>query len=167
LKAREKVASFVGEALSRKAELLCGGRAPSEESLRSGFFYEPTVLAGVTSEMNIFRCEVFGPVAALSRFKSPEEALRLCNDSDYGLAASIWTRDEGAALKLAAGINSGTVWINTYGMFYPGLPYGGFKKSGFGKELGKAGFLEYTRLKNVVLDRSEGGKPLVSYWYGF
>jgi acyl-CoA reductase-like NAD-dependent aldehyde dehydrogenase len=164
---REKVASFVGEALSRKAELLCGGRAPSEESLRSGFFYEPTVLAGVTSEMNIFRCEVFGPVAALSRFKSPEEALRLCNDSDYGLAASIWTRDEGAALKLAAGINSGTVWINTYGMFYPGLPYGGFKKSGFGKELGKAGFLEYTRLKNVVLDRSEGGKPLVSYWYGF
>jgi len=164
---REKVASFVGEALSRKAELLCGGRAPSEESLRNGFFYEPTVLAGVTSEMDIFRCEVFGPVAALSRFKSPEEALRLCNDSDYGLAASIWTRDEGAALKLAARINSGTVWINTYGMFYPGLPYGGFKKSGFGKELGRAGFLEYTRLKNVVLDRSEGGKPLVSYWYGF
>jgi len=164
---REKVASFVGEALSRKARLLCGGRAPSEESLRSGFFYEPTVLAGVTSEMNIFRCEVFGPVAALNRFKNQEEALRLCNDSDYGLAASIWTRDEGAALKLSSRINAGTVWINTYGMFYPGLPYGGFKKSGFGKEMGRAGFLEYTRLKNVVLDRSEGGKPLVSYWYGF
>lgn len=163
---RETVSAWVEKALSQKAKLLCGGKVPSGENFHNGFFYEPTVLAEVTAEMDIFRGEVFGPVAALGRFKDREEALRLCNESDYGLAASIWTRDESTALELASGMNAGTVWINTYGMFYPGLPYGGFKKSGFGKELGRAGFLEYTRLKNVVLDRSEGGKPLVNYWYG-
>ena len=71
------------------------------------------------------------------------------------------------AQDLAKKLNAGTVWINTYGMFYNQLPYGGFKQSGFGKELGREGFLEYVRLKNVVMDHSEAGKPLVNYWYGF
>ena len=85
---------------------------------------------------------------------------------DFGLAACIWSRDLTLAQELAGELNAGTVWINTYGMFYNQLPYGGFKQSGFGKELGREGFLEYIRFKNVVLDQSRDGKPLVNYWYG-
>ncbi|MFA5319750.1 MAG: aldehyde dehydrogenase family protein [Candidatus Omnitrophota bacterium] len=164
---QQRMSAWVDKARLQKAELLCGGKAPEGAILSKGFFFEPTVFAGVTPEMDIFRTEVFGPVVALGEFHGPEEAVRLCNDSDYGLAASVWTRDEELAVKVSSGINAGTVWVNTYGMFYPGLPYGGFKKSGFGKELGRAGFLEYTRLKNVIIDRSGGNKPLVNYWYGF
>jgi len=164
---REQMSAWVEKARQQKAELLCGGKIPEGDNFSGGFFFEPTVLAGVTAGMDIFRAEVFGPLALLGEFCGPEEAVRLCNDSDYGLAASVWTRDEALAARVSSGINAGTVWVNTYGMFYPGLPYGGFKKSGFGKELGRAGFLEYTRLKNVLIDRSSGNKPLVNYWYGF
>jgi phenylacetaldehyde dehydrogenase len=106
-------------------------------------------------------------VVIINEFSSIEEAVRLANDSDFGLAACIWTKDLNLADNLSKRLNAGTVWINTYGMFYNELPYGGFKQSGFGKELGKEGFLEYTRLKNIVFDKSQDSKPLVSFWYGF
>lgn len=164
---QDKVIAFVEKAKSQGAQLLCGGKIPDNPELKNGFFFEPTVLAQVKPEMSIFQEEVFGPVACLSRFSTLKEAVNLANATDFALAGCIWSKDSAKAKELAKEINAGTVWINTYGMFYNEVPYGGFKQSGFGKELGKEGFLEYTRLKNIFLDQTKNAKPLVNYWYGF
>ena len=164
---RKKVLDFVEEAKKEGAKLLCGGKIPEDPALKKGFFFEPAVFAEVTPEMGISHEEIFGPVACISKFSTLSEAVELANSSDFGLACCIWTKDEAKAQNLAKNINAGTVWINTYGMFFPELPYGGFKQSGFGKELGKEGFLEYTRLKNICTDKTKDAKPLVNYWYGF
>ncbi len=163
---RQKVISYVEKGKNEGARLLCGGKIPDEAKLKKGFFFEPTVFAQVKPEMSIFQEEIFGPVACISEFSQEEEALRLANNSAFGLACCIWSSDIGRAKKLSAKINAGTIWINTYGMFYNEAPYGGFKLSGFGKELGQEGFLEYTRLKHINYDAS-GEKPLVSQWYAF
>ncbi len=162
----KKVISYVEKAKKDGAKIACGGKIPDGPRLKNGFFFEPAVLTGVSPKMAIFKEEVFGPVACISKFSDSDEAIALANDTDFGLAACIWSGDKKAAEDLAKKINAGTVWINTYGMFYNEAPYGGFKQSGFGKELGKEGFLEYTRLKNIVIDRSPDSKPLVNYWYG-
>jgi acyl-CoA reductase-like NAD-dependent aldehyde dehydrogenase len=121
----------------------------------------------VKANAHIFKEEVFGPVTLINKFSDAEEAVELVNNSDFALAACIWSKDLALAERLSKKINAGTIWINTYGMFYNQLPYGGFKQSGFGKELGKEGFLEYTRLKNTIIDQpATGSKPLVNYWYG-
>jgi len=164
---RQKLIVAIEKAKQSGAKLLCGGKIPDNSQLKRGFFFEPTVLAQATPQMSIFREEAFGPVAVLSKFSTAQEAINLANDSDFGLAASIWTSDQNLAQSTAAKINAGTIWINTYGMFYNQLPFGGFKQSGFGKELGREGFLEYTRLKNIITDQSAEGKPLVNFWYGF
>jgi len=164
---RKKVLEYVKQGGKEGAELLCGGKIPEQEEFQKGFFFEPAVFSKVSSDMKIYKEEIFGPVACIVKFSSIEEAAALANNSAFGLAASIWTSDCAKAQNIAKTINAGTVWINTYGMFFNELPYGGFKQSGFGKELGREGFLEYTRLKNVVTDKTEGAKPLVNYWYGF
>ena len=164
---REGVIGFVEKAKEEGAKILCGGKIPTDERLKQGFFFEPTALTGVTPEMSIFREEVFGPVVCIVKFSSIQEAEDLANESNFGLAASIWSQDPVCAQSLAKKINAGTIWINTYGMFFNELPYGGFKQSGFGKELGKEGFLEYTQLKNIIVDTTKDSKPLVNYWYGF
>lgn len=165
-KQREKVISYVEKGKKEGAKLLCGGKIPDTPELKKGFFFEPTVFTQVTPEMTIFQEEIFGPVTCISEFSSQEEAVKLTNNSSFGLACSIWSSDLEKAKDLSAKINAGTIWINNYGMFYNEAPYGGFKQSGFGKELGKAGFLEYTRLKHINYDLS-GEKPLVSHWYAF
>ncbi|MDD4939919.1 MAG: aldehyde dehydrogenase family protein [Candidatus Omnitrophica bacterium] len=164
---RSKVMSYVDKAKVEGAKLLCGGKIPADEKLKKGFFFEPAVFSDVPPEMSIFREEVFGPVACINKFSTLDEAVTLANKSEFALASSIWTKDAALAQDLAGKICSGISWINTYGMFYNEAPYGGFKQSGFGKELGREGFLEYTRLKNVIEDKTEGAKPLVNYWYGF
>jgi betaine-aldehyde dehydrogenase len=164
---RKRVQAFVERAKKDDARVLCGGKVPQDEALKNGFFFEPTVIAEVKPEMQIFKEEVFGPVASISKFATTEEAVKLANASDFALACCIWTKDEAKAKELASQINAGTVWVNTYGMFFNELPYGGFKQSGFGKELGREGLLEYTRLKNVIVDKTKEAKPLVNYWYGF
>ncbi|MDD4182325.1 MAG: aldehyde dehydrogenase family protein [Candidatus Omnitrophica bacterium] len=164
---RKKVLEYVKQGKKEGAQLLCGGDIPQQEGLKNGFFFEPTVFGEVSSDMKIFKEEIFGPVASVAKFSSIEEAAALANDCVFGLAASVWTKDTSKAQSLAKTINAGTVWVNTYGMFFNELPYGGFKQSGFGKELGKEGFLEYTRIKNVVIDKTQDSKPLVNYWYGF
>jgi len=164
---RETVANFIQQAKQEGAKILCGGKIPTDENLRKGFFFEPTVLTQVKPNMSIFQEEVFGPVVSIDKFSNIQEAEDLANNSDFGLAASIWSQDTSCAESLAKKINAGIIWINTYGMFFNELPYGGFKQSGFGKELGKEGFLEYTQLKNVIVDTTKDSKPLVSYWYGF
>ncbi|MCU0666400.1 MAG: aldehyde dehydrogenase family protein [Candidatus Omnitrophica bacterium] len=166
LEQRKKVLSFIQQAKHEGAKLAYGGKIPDDANLQKGYFLEPTVILDVKPSMSVFRDEVFGPVACILKFSSIDEAIRLANDSDFALAACIWSSDKHKAERLAEKLNAGTVWINTYGMFFNQLPYGGFKQSGFGKELGKEGFLEYTRLKNVITDQSSDGKPLVNYWYG-
>ncbi|MDD5195730.1 MAG: aldehyde dehydrogenase family protein [Candidatus Omnitrophica bacterium] len=164
---REKVIAYVEDAKAQGAKVVCGGVIPDNPALQKGFFFEPTVLTGVLPSMDIFKEEVFGPVACITRFSNADEAIKLANNSDYGLAATLWTKNIAAAQAIAKSINAGTVWINTYGMFFNELPYGGLKQSGFGKELGREGFLEYTCLKNIVSDTTPEGRPLVNYWYGF
>ena len=165
---RRRVLECIARAKKEGVRLLCGGTAPDDPVLRKGFFLTPTVLEGALPQTAIFQEEIFGPVVCLTKFKELDEAVALANSTDFGLASSIWTKDISLAQETARRIQAGTVWINTYGMFYNELPYGGFKQSGFGKELGKEGFLEYTRLKNVVIDETPTtSKPLVNYWYGF
>jgi betaine-aldehyde dehydrogenase len=163
----KKVIEFVNKAKKEGAKLLCGGARPSGPQLKNGYFFEPAILAEVSPQAGIFREEVFGPVVCLNKFSKIEEAVELANASDFGLACAIWSQDTARAQDIASKINAGIIWINTYGMFYNEVPYGGFKQSGFGKELGEVGFLEYTRLKNIIVDQTKGAKPLVNYWYGF
>ncbi len=164
---RKKVIAYIDKAKAEGGKVLCGGKIPENAELKNGYFFEPTVLVDVGAHSHIFKEEVFGPVVLIHKFSGSDEATALANSVDFGLAACIWTKDLFLAQDLAKRLNAGTVWINTYGMFYDQLPYGGFKQSGFGKELGREGFLEYVRLKNVILDQSADGKPLVNYWYGF
>ncbi len=164
---RKKVIGYVEKAKLQGAKILCGGKIPEDSRLKNGFFFEPTVLSGVLPQMSIFQEEVFGPVVCVNKFSTLDEVIALANMSDFGLASSIWTGDDTLAQDLAKKINAGIIWVNTYGMFYNEVPYGGFKQSGFGKELGKEGFLGYTRLKNIIIDKTEGSKPIVNYWYGF
>ena len=164
---RQQVLSYIRKASSEGAQLICGGRVPADEGLQGGYFLEPAVFTGITQESALFHEEIFGPVACIGRFSSLDEAVDLANCSDFGLAASVWSRDTAAAENVARRISAGTVWVNTYGMFYNEVPYGGFKQSGFGKELGREGFYEYTRLQNILIDTTPDGKPLVNYWYGF
>ena len=164
---RQRALDYVDMAKREGAKLLCGGKIPDAADLKNGFFFEPAVFTDVKPEMRIFQEEVFAPVAIINKFSKIEEAIEMANRSSFALAASVWSKDVAAAEEIAAKIVAGTVWINTYGMFYNELPYGGFKQSGFGKELGEEGFLEYTRLKNIFVDQTKDAKPIVNYWYGF
>ena len=164
---RKKVMEYVTKAKQDGARIECGGKIPDSPAFKNGFFFSPTVITGVTEQMAVWKEEIFGPVACIARFSSAQEAVNLANNSEFGLAACLWTKNEDLIKDLTSKINAGTIWGNTYGMFYNEAPYGGLKQSGFGKELGKEGFLEYTRLKNVIVDKSADGKPLVNYWYGF
>jgi betaine-aldehyde dehydrogenase len=164
---RKAVLAYVEQARKEDARILCGGKIPAAEELKNGFFFEPTVISEVRPESAIFKEEVFGPVVCISKFAKLDDAVALANASDFALAACVWSKDSAKAAQIAGQLNAGTVWVNTYGMFFNELPYGGFKQSGFGKELGREGFLEYTRLKNIVVDMAKDAKPLVNYWYGF
>jgi acyl-CoA reductase-like NAD-dependent aldehyde dehydrogenase len=164
---QEKLVDFVEKARKDSAKILCGGKIPENPALSKGFFFEPTVIAEVDENSSIYQEEVFGPVVCISKFSGFQDAVSKANNSDFALACSIWTKDHKVAQEFADSINAGIFWVNTYGMFYNEVPFGGFKQSGFGKELGKEGFLEYTRLKTIIVDNTKDSKPLVNYWYGF
>ncbi|MCM8819548.1 MAG: aldehyde dehydrogenase family protein [Candidatus Omnitrophica bacterium] len=164
---REKVLDYIEEAKKEKIELACGGNISTESKLSNGFFFEPTVFVNVPVDSKIFKEEIFAPVVCINSFSNLDEVIKLANSTNFALAASIWTKNEKLAEDLVKKINAGIIWINTYGMFFNQLPYGGFKQSGFGKELGKEGFLEYTIAKSVIIQETEANKPLVNYWYGF
>ncbi|MBY8857150.1 aldehyde dehydrogenase [Nocardia sp. CA2R105] len=150
---RDKVAGYVDLGRSEGARVLTGGRA-SDGGL-GGYFYEPTILVDVHNDMRVVREEIFGPVVAIMRFDTEDEVVRLANDTDYGLAAGVWTANLARAHRMAGRLDAGTVWVNTYRAMSPMSPRQGFKSSGVGIEHGTETVKEYTRLKSVWINTSE------------
>jgi len=149
-KQRSNVARYVESGKSEGARLVAGGNAASVNG--KGAFFEATVFDGVTPQMTIAREEIFGPVLATLTFKGEEEAVAIGNSTIYGLAAAVWSRDIKKALRAARALKSGTVWINAYNFYDPGLPFGGYKQSGFGRERGHHALEEYTQVKSIWVD---------------
>jgi aldehyde dehydrogenase (NAD+) len=144
----ETVLSYVEAGKSEGAKLLCGGER-ADIGTGKGYFVKPTVFDDVDPAMRIAREEIFGPVLATIRFKDAEDAIAKGNATVYGLAAAVWTRDVSKAHRVARAIKAGTVWINTYNLYDPALPFGGFKESGFGRDQGKDALEKYTQTKSV------------------
>jgi len=164
---RDRVLDFIRSGEKEGAKLLCGGKIPAElpATIKNGFYLEPTIFAGVKKGMKIVDEEIFGPVLSVFRFSDEDEVIRQANDSPYGLAACVWTKDLDKASRVSRQLRCGTVWINTYGGFYNEASFGGYKQSGFGRELGLDGLLEYTQSKHICTDMTPGGRPLVSSWF--
>jgi aldehyde dehydrogenase (NAD+) len=149
-KQRDTVARYVETGKAEGAKIVAGGNRASVGG--KGAFFEATVFGGVTPEMTIAREEIFGPVLATLRFKDEGDAIAIGNKTIYGLAAAVWSRDIKKALRTAKALKAGTVWINTYNFYDPGLPFGGYKQSGFGRERGHYALEEYTEVKSVWVD---------------
>ncbi len=150
-----KVESFVESARAEGAELVYGGCRPDAPELAAGWFYMPTIFGGVHNDMYVAQEEVFGPVLGVLRFREEEEAVAMANDTRYGLAAGIWTDDIKRAHRLARDLDAGTVWINMYRALSYASPFGGYKGSGHGRELGIDAINEFTQVKSVWVELAE------------
>ena len=147
----ERVLSYIGVGQQEGAKLLTGGKRVSVDGSK-GFFVEPTIFGGVDNNMKIAQEEIFGPVLAVLAFNDAEQAIDQANANPYGLAAAVWTRDVIKAHRVSRSLRAGLVWINTYGLMDAAVPFGGFKNSGFGRELGMHAIEHYTELKSVWLN---------------
>jgi phenylacetaldehyde dehydrogenase len=143
----DRVTGYIRSGISEGARALSGGVRAGEK----GYFVEPTVLVDTKPDMKIMREEIFGPVVAATPFDDPNEILASANDTVFGLAAGVWTKDVSKAHKVAAGLRAGTVWVNCYNVFDPALPFGGFKQSGWGREMSGNAIDCYTETKSVVV----------------
>jgi betaine-aldehyde dehydrogenase len=159
---REKVEAYVAAGLAEGAVLRCGGKRPDDPALADGFYYLPTILDQCDPTMTVVHDESFGPVLTVETFTTEEEALRLANDTTYGLAGAVWTSDQDRAERVASGLRAGTVWINDYHPYVPQAEWGGFKQSGIGRELGAHGLAEYRETKHIWQNLN----PEPQHWFG-
>ncbi|GCL73293.1 MULTISPECIES: aldehyde dehydrogenase [Paenibacillus] len=151
----EKVAYYVDIAKQEGAEVLLGGKRPEAAELQQGLFYEPTILTNVTNDMRVAREEIFGPVLSVIPFETEDEAIRIANDSDFGLVAGVWTNHISRGHRMARAIRSGTVWVNTFRNANYASPFGGYKASGYGRENGLEVLKDYTQVKSVWVETEE------------
>src|SRR5690606_13590573 len=149
---------YVQEAVRDGAKVAWGGQVAKPEGFENGYWYTPTILTDVTNEMKVAQEEIFGPVVVVMPFKDEQEAIRLANDTIYGLAGAVWTRDFAKAHRVAGAIRAGILMINSPFSTFPGLPFGGYKQSGFGRELALETMDLYTETKSVLA--YIGTKPL-------
>ncbi len=147
--AMERILAYIDSGVKEGAELRCGGKRDTEGAKARGFFVQPTVFAGVKPQMKIAQEEIFGPVLSVLRFRDRDEAAEIANATIYGLVSAVWTRDIKLAHWMARRIKAGSVWINTYNGFDSAAPFGGYKQSGFGRDLGAHALEQYTNVKTV------------------
>lgn len=149
-----KILSYVKIGTDEGATLLCGGEQFTENGLENGCFIRPTLLGNVTNDMRVAKEEIFGPVACIIKFKSEDEVIEMANDSEYGLSGAVFTNDINRAVRISRAIETGRVWINTYNAIPEGAPFGGYKKSGIGRETHKVILEHYTQMKNILINLS-------------
>ncbi|HBE52604.1 MAG TPA: betaine-aldehyde dehydrogenase, partial [Cyanobacteria bacterium UBA11369] len=142
-----KVMSYIESGMREGAQMLCGGSQIGDK----GYFIQPTVFADVRDDMKIATEEIFGPVMSIIKFKDINEVIERANKTMYGLAAAVWTKDISKAHAIANSVRAGTVWVNCYDVFDAAAPFGGFKQSGIGRELGEYGLQQYTEVKTVTI----------------
>lgn len=151
-----KVLDYIKVGINEGAKLLCGGSRIMERGLDKGYFVEPTIFTEVTSDMRIVKEEIFGPVLVIQRFDTEQEAVRLANDTVYGLAGGVFTNDGAKAMRVIKKLRAGITWINSYHPTFNEAPWGGYKQSGIGRELGTFGFEEYTEVKQININLEPG-----------
>jgi betaine-aldehyde dehydrogenase len=159
---RDKVEGYIGIAREEGARLRLGGNRPADPALAKGFFVEPTLFTECTNDMRIVQEEVFGPVITVERFSTEDEALAWANSTIYGLSAGFWTRDPDRMRRMSAGLRFGTVWVNDFNVYFTQAPWGGYKQSGLGRELGRMGLEEYTEVKHIF--QNHNARPI--RWFG-
>ena len=158
-----KIKSYVDIARQEGATVLTGGEKPQlDPQFQNGYFFQPTIFSDVDNRMRVAQEEIFGPVSSVITFKDDDELIQKANDTIYGLSAGIWTQNITRAHRFARAVKAGVVWINTYNMFNAASPFGGYKQSGYGREMGKHALELYTQVKSVWVDLS--GKPIG--WFG-
>ena len=157
----EKVLGHIERAKAQGARLVCGGERYTEGECAKGFFVRPTIFDGCTRDMDIVREEVFGPVVAVQTFRTEAEAVAMANDTPCGLAGGVFTSDGARALRVMKEIRAGVTWINCYNPTFNEAPWGGYKMSGYGRDLGVNGLLEYQQVKQVNINLQPG----VVGWY--
>jgi aldehyde dehydrogenase (NAD+) len=150
-----RILAAIESAKAAGARLVVGGRRATGPGLETGFFIEPTVFADVKNESHLAQEEIFGPVLAIIPFETEAEAIAIANDTRFGLAAGIWSKDISRVMRVSRAIQAGSVWVNTYRALAAQAPFGGFKESGIGRERGEAGLFEYLTTKNVMIDFSD------------
>jgi acyl-CoA reductase-like NAD-dependent aldehyde dehydrogenase len=148
---RETVEGYVARGVEEGAGVLEGGTRPDGDGLERGFYLRPTILGDCTNDMTVAREEIFGPVVSVIAFETEEEAIRIANDTPYGLSGSLWTRDGARQLRVARALRTGAIGVNSNSSVFPQAPFGGYKQSGTGKELGMEGLVHNTELKSVFV----------------
>lgn len=159
-KQMEKVLSYIKVGQDEGCKLITGGERYTENGCDKGFFVKPTILTASSNNERVCREEIFGPVVVVQKFKTADEVIKLANDSEYGLGGGVFTTNLNTAMKVSRGVHTGRVWVNTYNDIPAGAPFGGYKRSGIGRETHKVIMNAYSQTKNIIINLNEGTKGL-------